>query len=196
MTEPPPHGGRVLYGGLRGVGWTPLAHALRCCTQRPNRGPAGRRPPGVWGRGAGRRAWGRGYGWHRARGYNVTCFTVGGLTLRGRCLAPSIRRGRAAQGYGCALNKAMGPPSGSDDVSGTLPPSPSSTGKQEGLRTVLTTPAQAPRCERQRTVTGYAGLAALESALLGLHLRSSGVPPARRGGSGSGSLAAIRQGGP
>ena len=92
-------------------------------------------------------------------------------------MAPSIRRGRAAQGYGCALNKAMGPPSGPDDGAGTLPPWPSPTGKQKGLRTVLTTPAQTPRCERQRTVTGYAGLAALESALSELHFRSSGVPP-------------------
>ena len=106
MTEPPPHGGRVLYGGLRGVGWTPLAHALRCCTQRPNRGPAGRRPPGIWGRGAGRRAWGRGCGWHRV--WDKSPASRLGSHAQRPLATPSIRRGHAAQGYGLHREQGHG----------------------------------------------------------------------------------------
>ena len=77
---------------------------------------------------------------------------------------------------GGTVNKAMGLLQGWTTVR-ALPPSPSSTGKQEGLRTVLTTPAQAPRCERQRTITGCCRSCGARERPYELHFRSSGVPP-------------------
>ena len=118
-----------------------------------------------------------------------------GLTLSGRCLrhpSGAVVRHRVT---GCTVNKAMGPPSGLDDdanvAAGTI--ARGQTGRAaHGLDDACTDPAL------REATHGYRLCRSCDArerpfGTAFAFFRSS---PARRGGSGSGSLAAIRQGGP
>ena len=83
----------------------------------------------------------------------LTCFTV--RESRSRAAAGAIRSARSCgRGVsGCTMNKAMRPPSGSANGTGTLPPARSRTAGKEGPRTAREGLTRRPRCKTQRMVS-------------------------------------------
>ena len=81
----------------------------------------------------------------------LTCFTVGKRRSRAAPNAVSLARscGRVS---GRTVNKAMGPPSGSDEGTGVLPAAVSPTGKKGRAARGLDDTCADPRCGMQRTV--------------------------------------------
>ena len=156
VTQPPPRCGRAAWVGpcfapgrlLRvarvaarnagepGTGWTPVTGRLgaRCRMGRPEASLSVA----------------------PCRG-KVTCFTVGESHAMAASFAIGLA-GSCGRVSGRAVNKAMGPPSGSDNDTDRLQSAPTSTGNGDRLRSVFTTDAQTAGCDVQRECRLHAGL--------------------------------------